>query len=305
MPLVSAKQAVIFSRGINAKPDAWSPGSSVFLALFPACACKPPAPKNGRRGAGPRAVEAAPAAADRPQPGLQRRLRAGRARAALERRAVEAGGGRTFVDKGELCMEVKNRGANRWDAQLRHQHIKLQKGHTYTVQFKMRVDAEDARLPQARAGRAAVPRVLEAAVRHRRDSRRSIRARSRCMAARRSRHRDGVPHGRSAGAADAGRRSRSAWTTCASTIPQYAEKPEPVPPPIPNVLVNQVGYFPALAKIATVKNPNAVPWELRQREGRGRSRRGRRFRSAPTRRRATRSRSPTSRRTPRRGPATR
>ena len=46
--------------------------------------------------------------------------------------------GRTFVDKGELCMEVKNRGPNRWDAQLRHQHIKLEKGHTYTVQFKMR-----------------------------------------------------------------------------------------------------------------------------------------------------------------------
>src|SRR6478609_7126908 len=46
--------------------------------------------------------------------------------------------GRTFVDKGELCLEVKNRGVNRWDAQLRHQHIKLEKGHTYTVQFKMR-----------------------------------------------------------------------------------------------------------------------------------------------------------------------
>ncbi len=46
--------------------------------------------------------------------------------------------GRTFVDKGELCMEVKNRGPNRWDAQLRHQHIKLEKGHTYTVQFKVR-----------------------------------------------------------------------------------------------------------------------------------------------------------------------
>ncbi|MES1172326.1 MAG: glycoside hydrolase family 9 protein, partial [Bacteroidota bacterium] len=40
------------------------------------------------------------------------------------------------------------------------------------------------------------------------------------------------------------------------------EKPEVVPPPIPGVLVNQVGYFPRLVKIATVKNPNAVPWEL-------------------------------------------
>ena len=34
--------------------------------------------------------------------------------------------------------------------------------------------------------------------------------------------------------------------------------PEPSPPPVPNVLVNQVGYFPRLAKIATVKNPTAT-----------------------------------------------
>src|SRR5262245_25811836 len=46
--------------------------------------------------------------------------------------------GRTFVDKGELCLEIKDRGLNRWDAQLRHQHIKLEKGHTYAVQFKIR-----------------------------------------------------------------------------------------------------------------------------------------------------------------------
>ena len=45
--------------------------------------------------------------------------------------------GRTYVDKGELCMEVKNRGLARWDAQLRQQHVHLQKGHTYQVQFKM------------------------------------------------------------------------------------------------------------------------------------------------------------------------
>src|SRR4029077_7014202 len=37
--------------------------------------------------------------------------------------------------------------------------------------------------------------------------------------------------------------------------------------PIPNVLVNQLGYFPQLTKLATVKVPSAVPWELRN--GRG------------------------------------
>ena len=61
------------------------------------------------------------------------------------------------------------------------------------------------------------------------------------------------------------------FTVCIDDVriddPQYTEVPEPVPPPIPNVLVNQVGYFPGLAKIATVKNPNAVPWELLNAKG--------------------------------------
>ncbi len=38
-------------------------------------------------------------------------------------------------------MEVKNKGKDRWDAQLRQQHIHLQKGHTYAVQFKMHASA--------------------------------------------------------------------------------------------------------------------------------------------------------------------
>jgi len=47
------------------------------------------------------------------------------------------GSGRSFVEKGELCLEVTNKGSNRWDAHLRQQHLLLQKGHKYSVQFKM------------------------------------------------------------------------------------------------------------------------------------------------------------------------
>src|SRR6185369_15532392 len=39
--------------------------------------------------------------------------------------------GRIFIDKGELCAEVTNRGTSGWAAQMRHQHLTLQKGHTY------------------------------------------------------------------------------------------------------------------------------------------------------------------------------
>ena len=87
--------------------------------------------------------------------------------------------GRTFVDKGELCLEVTNHGINRWDAQLRHQHIKLQKGHTYTIQFK--VHSTQKTRVYLKLGQAGPPYqgVLEAAVHAEARSRRSTRARSR------------------------------------------------------------------------------------------------------------------------------
>src|SRR5690242_6705409 len=44
------------------------------------------------------------------------------------------GDGVLSLDKGELCLEVKNKGVNRWDTHLRHQHLILQKGHKYSVQ---------------------------------------------------------------------------------------------------------------------------------------------------------------------------
>src|SRR4249920_3469539 len=48
------------------------------------------------------------------------------------------GDGRAYVESGELCVEVTNKGANRWDAQLRHRDMVIEKGHTYTIRFTMR-----------------------------------------------------------------------------------------------------------------------------------------------------------------------
>jgi endoglucanase len=236
--------------------------TSLLVSLLLLAACKRRrAAEGGRwRHRDRRAARTGARAAGGPQRRLQRRLRAGRALAALERRAVEAGRGRTFVDKGELCLEVTNRGPNRWDAQLRHQHIKLQKGHTYTIQFKVR-SSQTTRvyLKLGQAGRRS--RSSGSCCSRSSDKQQTYSGTFTMAGARRSRRRDGVPHGRPA-ARLTPCRSRSASTTCASTIRNTSRSRSPVPPPMPDVLVNQVGYVPALAKIATVKRPDAVGWQL-------------------------------------------
>ncbi len=40
------------------------------------------------------------------------------------------------VKDGALCVNFDQAGANRWDAQIRHREMVVQKGHTYTVSFK-------------------------------------------------------------------------------------------------------------------------------------------------------------------------
>jgi endoglucanase len=44
--------------------------------------------------------------------------------------------GEGLVKNGALCVHVKEGGSNRWDAQIRHREMVIQKGHEYVVSFK-------------------------------------------------------------------------------------------------------------------------------------------------------------------------
>jgi endoglucanase len=46
------------------------------------------------------------------------------------------GDGGAQVESGALCVNVTNKGKNNWDAQFRHREMVIQRGHTYTLQFK-------------------------------------------------------------------------------------------------------------------------------------------------------------------------
>ncbi|MFZ5897406.1 MAG: glycoside hydrolase family 9 protein [Myxococcota bacterium] len=44
--------------------------------------------------------------------------------------------GSAEVKNGAYCVTVANKGVKRWDAQFRHRDMVIQRGHTYTIQFK-------------------------------------------------------------------------------------------------------------------------------------------------------------------------
>ncbi len=172
--------------------------------------------------------------------------------------------GKAKITNGELCMEVRQKGKARWDAQLKQQHIRLQKGHHYTVQFKMHATAETR--VYLKVGDAGPPYKEFYKLLFTPGPTPKVYAGSFTMT----------------GADDAGvefalhmggqlAKAALPFTVCLDDThlddPEYAQVPEPSPPPVLNVLVNQVGYLPALAKVAIVKNPTATPWTLLNAKG--------------------------------------
>ena len=167
--------------------------------------------------------------------------------------------GSSFVENGELCIEVKNKGVNRWDAHLRQQHLRLQKGHTYGVQFKMY--ASQKTRSYLKIGQAGPPYHEFWKLLFNVDTKPQVFSGTFTMA---SDDDSTVEIAFHVGGQLA--KATPPFKVCVDDVhiddPQYTQKPEDRPPPVPNVLVNQVGYFPNLTKIATVKNPNAVAWQL-------------------------------------------
>ncbi len=172
--------------------------------------------------------------------------------------------GKARITNGELCMEVRQKGKARWDAQLKQQHIHLQKGHHYAVQFKMHATAETR--VYLKIGDAGPPYKEFYKLLFTPGPTPKVYAGSFTMTGPDD---AGVEFALHMG----GQLAKAAlpFTVCLDDThlddPEYTPVPEPSPPPVLNVLVNQVGYLPALAKIAIVKNPTATPWTLLNAKG--------------------------------------
>jgi len=170
------------------------------------------------------------------------------------------GDGKAYVENGELCVEITNKGANRWDAQLRHRDMVIQQGHTYSIHFKMR--ATQKTKVYAKVGQAGPPyreywsqtlqvdtdpKTYKAGFTMRFED-------------------DNAPELAFHMGGNMAMTAIVPFAVCLDEIhiddPQFTPKSRSVLAAVPNVLVNQTGYFPHLEKVATVKTPSPVKWEL-------------------------------------------
>ena len=176
------------------------------------------------------------------------------------------GEGEASAAAGAYCLDIANAGANPWDAQVRHREMTIEKGHKYSIRFKIGSTVPTTVLVkigmsgppykaywQQQMELGAEPKIVnsEFAMTEADDATAEL-------------------------AFHAGGHNASKqvpFDVCLADVviedPEFTPRPDTPPPPIPNVLVNQVGYLPDLEKIAIVKTGASSPvkWELLDKSG--------------------------------------
>jgi endoglucanase len=178
--------------------------------------------------------------------------------------APGAGGG--AVEDGAYCLEVRNAGENRWDAQLRHRDMVIQRGHRYTVQFRAWASQETDAYPKVGMAGPPYTEYFGKTITLR-ETPQSFQATFEvdtpddptaefAMHVGGSMARGGMP-----------------LTICIDDVYLSDVQFEPVREagalPRPDVRVNQVGYLPRARKIATIVSDSEEPlkWKLLEASG--------------------------------------
>jgi endoglucanase len=173
------------------------------------------------------------------------------------------GNGRASVDAGQFCVEVTNKGRNPWDAQARHREMVIERGHTYSIQL-MAHATRPTKL-RAKVGMAGPPYreywtdTLDLTTHPQTFVGTFTMTAPDDPTAELALHMGG----------DLAAETETPFSICLDDI--HLDDPRFVPAkvaeaaPVAKVLVNQVGYFPRLPKLATVKSaaPAPLPWKLR------------------------------------------
>ena len=178
------------------------------------------------------------------------------------------GAGNGFVKDGQFCVAVSNKGNDPWDAQMRHREMIIQKGHVYSIKWT----AHSTKPVQAKAkvGMSGPP------YKEYWSDTVDLTTHPQTFVGVFTMEDDEDPTAELAfhfGGANAGE-TQAPYTVCFDDM--HLDDPKFVKPkkgadeaPIPAVTVNQVGYLPALPKLATVKSASTTPlkWELLKKGG--------------------------------------
>ncbi len=177
------------------------------------------------------------------------------------------GNGRGLVADGQFCVEVTNKGEDPWDAQARHREMTIERGHTYAIQF-MAHATRPTKL-RAKIGMAGPPYAeywtdtLDLTTHPQTFVGTFTMSAADDPTAELAFHMGG----------DLAAEAETPFSVCLDDVhlddPKFTPRRKVAAAPVPKVLVNQLGYFPRLPKLATVKSAAtaSLPWELRAADG--------------------------------------
>ena len=177
------------------------------------------------------------------------------------------GDGKAFLKDGQFCVTVTNKGKDPWDAQARHRDMVIQKGHMYSIRYT--AHATKPVQVKTKIGMSGPPHKEYWA-----DTV-ELTTRPQAFVGVFSMEEDDDATAELAfhfGGAMAGE-TQAPYTVCFDDIhlddPKFVTAKKTDDAPVPNVLVNQTGYLPALPKLATIKSASKTPlkWELLKQGG--------------------------------------
>ncbi len=171
------------------------------------------------------------------------------------------GAGTMAIKDGALCLTIEQPGKERWDAQVRHRGMVVQKGHTYVLSFKTWA-SRDTKVA-AKVGMSGPPysdywsRALK------------LTTEPQQMNFEFTMDEEDDPTVEVAFHAGGGMvQGEGPIDVCFDDLilsdPQFTPPPPPPPVVVPDVRVNQVGYLPGYTKLATIVTDATEPrdWKL-------------------------------------------
>ncbi len=172
------------------------------------------------------------------------------------------GTGEGKVVDGAFCLTVENKGVNNWDAQFRHREMTILRGHRYYLQFK--IWSSKPTMVRPKVGMSGPPYAEYWWETFKVSPEKKVVSANFMMTERDDATAEFAFHVGGGMASNV----QEPYDICIDDImladEQFYRSADEREAPVPNILVNQTGYFPQFAKIATLKTDATEPvkWEL-------------------------------------------